>query len=43
MELEDCDYVLAATYREYDPLATRASSVVQGLVETKEQWQTVRG
>lgn len=41
VELEDCDYVLAATYREYDPLATRASSVVQGLVETKEQWQTV--
>ena len=40
--LDECDYVIAARYRDYDQHSTRASKVVQGILETKEQWQTVR-
>lgn len=42
MKLQECDYVLAAAYREYDQHTTRASSVLQELVQTQGQWQTVR-
>lgn len=40
--LDECDYVVAARYRDYDQHSTRASKVVQDILETKEQWQTVR-
>lgn len=40
--MSECDYVVAARYRDYDHLATRTSTVVQDIFETKEQWQTVR-
>lgn len=41
VRLEECDYVLAATYRDYDPRVTRASGVVLEMVKNKEQWKTV--
>lgn len=41
VQLVDCDYVMASTYREYGPHNIRASGVVQDMVKTKEQWETV--
>lgn len=41
VELLDCDYVLAATYRHYESRGNRASSVMQDMMKEKELWETV--
>ncbi|CAB1106652.1 GT22 [Ectocarpus sp. CCAP 1310/34] len=39
--LDECDYVLAARFRDYDQYSTRASQAMQDILKTKEQWHTV--
>lgn len=41
VNLEDCDYVLAARYKDYTQHVTRTSNVVQDIFKNKDQWQTV--
>lgn len=38
----ECDYVVAARFRDFDQHSTRASKVVKDILETKDQWEHVR-
>ncbi|CAM9757027.1 unnamed protein product [Pylaiella littoralis] len=39
--LDECDYVVAARFRDFDQHSTRASKVVQDILEAKDQWDHV--
>lgn len=41
VELLDCDYVLAATFRHYESRGNRASRVMLDMMKEKELWETV--
>lgn len=42
MTIDECDYVVAARFRDFDQHSTRASKVVKDILETKDQWEHVR-
>ncbi|CAM9298328.1 unnamed protein product, partial [Ascophyllum nodosum] len=39
--LDECDYVIAARYKEYNQHTTRTSKVVKDIFKSKERWRTV--